>query len=164
MNGPWLAVARRNLPQRPSPLRARLDQGLSLHARIAHWISLPSPADLLRIRRRGARSLWPLGRRLDDVGEADALSPIRHVGARFRARSVAGKIALVYAVALRTMARHKCWPLLGKIGFVLANPPLVDRILAVPHWVSEVSEKFSSSSGGASEAALALPDPHHSRR
>jgi len=47
----------------------------------------------------------PVSQKLDDLGAVAALSSFRNVGARFRARHVAGKIALVYAVALRPMAR-----------------------------------------------------------
>ncbi len=48
-----------------------------------------------------------MGWRLDDPGAAIALPAMGHLGPRFRARDIAGKIALVYAVALRPMARHE---------------------------------------------------------
>ena len=63
--------------------------------------------DLFRLFRPGARPLRPLGRRLDDAGAPAALPSLGYVGARFRARIVARKVALVYAVALRTMARDE---------------------------------------------------------
>jgi hypothetical protein len=44
---------------------------------------------------------------LDDIGAAVALPALGHVRARFRARDVTGKIALVFAVALRPLARDE---------------------------------------------------------
>jgi hypothetical protein len=55
-----------------------------------------------------------VGRRLDDFGAASALPPFGNVGARFRARDVAGKIALVYAVALRRMAPNEFGAILAE--------------------------------------------------
>src|SRR5262249_30299366 len=96
-----------NLPQRPSPVRPRSDRALSLHDCLARGLSLPASSDLFRICRCGARSLRPVGRRLDDTGAAFALPAMGHLRPRSRARCVAGKIALVYAVALREMAGHE---------------------------------------------------------
>ena len=56
--------------------------------------------------RRGARPLRAVGRLLDDAGAASSLPAVWHIRARFRAANVAGKFPLVYAVALREMARH----------------------------------------------------------
>ena len=52
----------------------------------------------------------PVGRRLDDAGAAAALPALGHARARFRARRVAAKGAVVYAVALRTLARDQSRP------------------------------------------------------
>jgi hypothetical protein len=60
--------------------------------------------------------------RLDDDGAAPALPDMGHLGPRFRARDIAGKIALVYAVALRRMARNK-------FGVILAEVRFLDRIM-----------------------------------
>ena len=48
-----------------------------------------------------------MGRRLDDIGAASALPAMGHVRFGLCTAGVAGKIALVYAVALRTMARDE---------------------------------------------------------
>ena len=58
---------RRPIAPRPAPRRPRPGQGLSLHALAAGRLPLPPPADLLRICRRGARPLRPVGRRVDDA-------------------------------------------------------------------------------------------------
>jgi hypothetical protein len=55
-----------------------------------------------------------LGRRLDDLGAASTLPAVGHLGPRFRARGVTGKIALVYAVALRPMARNEFGAILAE--------------------------------------------------
>ena len=84
----------------PSPRRPRPDQSLLLHALAAYRLSLPPFADLLRVCRRGARPLRPVGRRVDDARAADALPAVGHVGHRPRAGSCAARRALVCAVAL----------------------------------------------------------------
>jgi hypothetical protein len=48
-----------------------------------------------------------LGRRLDDARSAASLPAVGYVRLGFRVRGVAGKITLVYAVALRTLARNE---------------------------------------------------------
>src|SRR4029077_11231048 len=74
---------------------------------LAGRFSLPSSANLFGICRSGGGAFRPMGRRLDDIGAASALPAMGNVGAGFRAAGVAGKIALVYAVALRPMAGHQ---------------------------------------------------------
>jgi hypothetical protein len=53
-------------------------------------------------------------RRPDDAGAAPAPPVMGRLGPRFRARDIAGKIALVYAVALRPMARNEFGAILAE--------------------------------------------------
>ena len=84
-----MTMASINAAARPAPRRPRADQGLSLHALAAGRLSLPPPADLLGICRRGARPLRPVGRRLDDARAAAALPAMGHVRHRPRAHDAA---------------------------------------------------------------------------
>ncbi len=98
-----LAGPVRSIAPRPSARRPRTDQGLSLHALAAGRLSLPPPADLLGIRRRGARPLRPVGRRVDDARAPRALPALGHLGHRPCARGSAARRALVRALALRAL-------------------------------------------------------------
>jgi hypothetical protein len=53
-------------------------------------------------------------RRLDDAGATPALPAMGHLGPRFCVRDIAGKIALVYAVALRRMAPNEFGAILAQ--------------------------------------------------
>src|SRR5688572_30687944 len=88
-------------------LRPRAGESLSLHAVAADRVPLPLPADLLRLRRPGARTPWALGRRLDDSGKALALPPMGKFGTRLCAECPAAGRALVSAMALRPLARNQ---------------------------------------------------------
>src|SRR5678815_5593002 len=84
----------------PAALRTRPDQGLSLHPLAAGRLSLPPPADLLGIRRRGARPLRPVGRLVDDARATPPLPALRHLRHRPRAGDGAAGRTLVHALAL----------------------------------------------------------------
>lgn len=92
----------------PAPQRgARADLDLPAHALAARRLQLPASADLLGLWRRGHRTLWSLGRRMDDAGADVTLSALGHVRHRQRPdRKTAGR-AMVSAVALRPMARRQ---------------------------------------------------------
>src|SRR5262245_46800629 len=89
---------------------ARVGEALSPHALAPDRFRLPAPAHLLVLCRRGARSLRPVGGRLDDARAARPLPPVRNLRARFRAGGAAPACALVPALALRPLARHQCRP------------------------------------------------------
>src|SRR5262245_8906167 len=95
-----------SLPRWPaSPRRAGPGHALSLHAFPSYWAPLPAPAELLGIRRRGDRPFRALGRWMDGTRPHPAVPPLGNGGAGFRARYPARAIALVLALALRTLAR-----------------------------------------------------------
>jgi putative membrane protein insertion efficiency factor len=58
------------------------------------------------------------------------LPAIGHFGPRCRAAGVAGKIALVYAVALRTLARHQSRPGQRAVKFTLKSFTLTQHRFA----------------------------------
>src|SRR3954447_3356604 len=62
---------------KPTSVGARTGQNLSIFVFRTGRLSLPAPANLLGICRRGARPLWSLGGRLDDLG---ATLPLPSVG------------------------------------------------------------------------------------
>lgn len=133
-NGRSFAVVCTSLPQRPAPVRAGFDHGLPLYARVAGRLSLPPSAELLGICRSGIGTFRPLGRRLDDLGAASTLPAVGHLGPRFRARGVTGKIALVYAVALRPMARNEFGAILAesmipKSGYRFSDQIIQNKVL-----------------------------------
>src|SRR5580700_6148731 len=88
----------------------------------AYRLSLPASADMLRLCRPGARSLRPVGRRLDDAGAPVALPSVGHFGIGLRAGNVAGQGALVPAVALRPLARRRRPPSRSSVSAIA--PPL----------------------------------------
>src|SRR3954452_9442423 len=105
-NAPPMAAPRRPPGEpaaRPSLRRPWAREGLSIHIIATGRFSLPAFADLLGVCRRGARSLRPLGRLLDDAGAAAALPSMGHRGHRSRSGSRAAGRALVRAVALRPL-------------------------------------------------------------
>ena len=66
---------------------------------------------------------------MDDLGAAAALSALGHVRARFRARDIAGKIALVYAVALQPMARNEFGAILAESMIPKSGYRFSDQIM-----------------------------------
>src|ERR1041385_1936689 len=91
-------------PERPSPRRPRAGEDLSLYPLAAGRLPLPPSADLLGIRRRGARPLWPVGGLVDDARAALALPPMGHLRHRPRARHGAARGVLVRPLAVRALA------------------------------------------------------------
>jgi hypothetical protein len=83
--------------------RRNLD--LPAHAVAAGRLQLPSSADLFGLWRRSDRAFRPVGRRMDDAGAAIALPALGYLGNRQRAADTTGGRAMVYAVAVRTLAR-----------------------------------------------------------
>src|SRR5205823_13912292 len=90
-----------------TPGRARGNLDLPPHAVAAGRLQLQASADLLGVRRRGDRTLRIVGRRLDDAGAAVALPALGNLGHRQRAARCAATRALVFAVALRALARRQ---------------------------------------------------------
>src|SRR5438477_1868725 len=88
---------------RPSPRRPRPGEDLPLHALPAGRLSLPAPAELFGIRRRGAGPLWPVGRLMDDARAPAALSSVGHLRHRPRTRDRAAGRAMVRTLALRAL-------------------------------------------------------------
>ena len=64
-------------------------------------------ADVLGLCRPGDRPLRTLGRFMDGARSLSALPPVGHRRARFRAGYIAGRRALVPALALRTLAGNQ---------------------------------------------------------
>src|SRR6202521_5645436 len=83
----------------------RDDLALPAHAVAAGRLQLPSPADLFGLWRRGDRALRAVGRRMDDPGAAAALPALGHLGDRQCAADQTAGRAMVFAVALRAVAR-----------------------------------------------------------
>ena len=105
-----VTVLPRPLGARTSPVRPRADQGLSLHALAVRRLRLPAPADLLGLCRPGGGALRLVGGLMDDVGAAAALPALRHAGLDFVPAALPRQRALVYAVALRALARDQSRP------------------------------------------------------
>lgn len=87
--------------------RPRIDLDLSAHAVAAGRLQLPTSADLLGLWRRGDRTFWIMGRRLDDAGADPALPTVGNFGDRQRTANEAAERAVVSALALRTLARRQ---------------------------------------------------------
>jgi hypothetical protein len=87
--------------------RARHDLDLSAHPVAAGRLQLPPFADLLGLWRRGDRAFRAVGRRLDDAGAAVTLPAMGHIGNRQRAADKAAGRTMVFAVAVRAMARRQ---------------------------------------------------------
>jgi hypothetical protein len=68
-------------------------------------------------------------RRPDDAGAAPAPPVMGRLGPRFRARDIAGKIALVYAVALRPMARNEFGAILAESMIPKSRYRFSDQIM-----------------------------------
>ena len=83
----------------------RHDLDLPAHAVTAGRLQLPSSADLFGLWRRSDRAFRPLGRRMDDAGAAIALPALGYLWNRQRAADKTPGRAMVYAVAVRTLAR-----------------------------------------------------------
>src|SRR5215471_16882944 len=73
----------------------------------ARRVSLPSPSDVLAICRRGDRTPRLVGGRVDDPRTPVALPPIRHFWLGLCGRRIAAGRTLVFAMALRPVARHQ---------------------------------------------------------
>ena|SRR5438552_3314697 len=87
--------------------RTHGDLDLPAHAVAAGRLQVPPSADLLGLWRRGDRTIWIVGRRLDDAGAALALSSLGHLRHRQCAGDHATRRAMVSAVALRAMAQRQ---------------------------------------------------------
>ena len=88
-------------------IRSRADLALPPYTLAAGRLQLPAPSDLLRLRRRGDRTFRALGRWLDDARAPASLQSVRHVGHRQRAPRRAARGTLVFALALRALARRQ---------------------------------------------------------
>ena len=85
-------------------------QGLSIYL-IAHYrLSLPALADLFGLCRRGTGAARPVGRRLDDPGEALPLPTLGNFRPRLCAGTAARRRTLVLALALWAVAGHPLEP------------------------------------------------------
>src|ERR1043165_573686 len=115
---PMAANQRRESAARSPPRRPRACKDLSLHPVAAGRLPLPTSADLLRVRRRGARPLWAMGRFMDDSRPPPSLPSLGHIGDRPCARDGPGGRALVRALALRSL--------------VLASPHRLSELLEPP--------------------------------
>src|ERR1700679_3777058 len=93
------------------------DLDLPAHAVAAGRLRLPSSADLFGLWRRSDRAFRPVGRRMDDAGAAIALPALGYLGNRQRAADKTPGCAMVFAVAVRTLARGQravsCGPVFG---------------------------------------------------
>jgi len=101
-----LSRLRRDVSATSAQRRARADLDLPANAVAAGRLQLPSSADLFSLWRRGDRAFWALGWRLDDAGAAAALPAVGYFGNRQCAADPATGRVLVFAVALRPMARR----------------------------------------------------------
>src|SRR2546427_4232811 len=99
-----------------APCRPRAGEGLSLYLLPARRLPLPPPADLLGLRRRGARPVRPVGRRLDDARAAHPLSSVGHVRSRLRPPVTTARRALVPALAIRPLERTAYVDALARIS------------------------------------------------
>ena len=86
---------------------ARDDLDLPAHAVAAGRLQLPSSADMLGLWRRGDRAFRAVGRRVDDLGAAIALPALGYLGDRQRAADKTAGRTMVFAVAVRAMARRQ---------------------------------------------------------
>src|SRR5438876_11043581 len=91
-----------------SQCRTRVDLDLPAHPVASGWLQLSALADLLGLCRRGDRTVWAVGRRVDDLGATAALPALGYIGDRHRAPHKAAGRAMVSAVAIRPMARRQC--------------------------------------------------------
>src|SRR4051794_20568159 len=105
----------------PAPIRPRADLAVPTHAVAAGRLQLPAPADLLRLWRRGDRTVRALGRRLDDARARVTVQSVRHVRHRQRARDRTARRALVPALAL--------WPLARRQRFVSRGAAVLHALL-----------------------------------
>src|SRR4051794_4455991 len=90
--------------------RARTDLDLSPHPVTAGRVQLPAPAYLLGVCRRSHCALRFMGRRMDDIGAAVALSAMGHIRGRQCPRDKPAGCTVVSAVAVRKMAGRQ-WSL-----------------------------------------------------
>jgi len=127
----------------------RDDLGLPAHPIAAGWLQLPASAELLGLWRRGDRALWTLGRRLDDAGAAVALSALGHLGNRQCSLNKAARRAMVFALAVWTLARRQ-WPLISGCAAALSNEM---RIAATPEQASNRCSWFDVFMGGRQQWA-----------
>src|ERR1700678_2965973 len=95
----------------------RDDLDLPAHAVGVGRLQLPPSADLFGLWRSSDRAFRPVGRRMDDAGAAIALPALGYLGNRQRAADKTPGCAMVFAVAVRTLARgHRavsCGPIFG---------------------------------------------------
>jgi hypothetical protein len=86
---------------------AHRGESLSTDIVAAHRLPLSPPSDLLAVCRRSDRAPRLLGRRLDDPRTLVALPPIWHLRPGLCGKSTAAGRTLVFAVALRPLARNQ---------------------------------------------------------
>ena len=107
----FIVPALRGLHQRGGAAAAQCgacdDLGLPAHSFAAGRFQLPPSADLLGLWRRGDRTLRAVGRRMDDPGAAVALSALGHLGNRQCSADKACARAMVFAMAVWTLARRQ---------------------------------------------------------
>ena len=90
--------------KKPPACRPRTRNGVSLQPFRIDRPNLPAPAELLRIRRRGARPIRTLGRRVDDARAGLPLPSVGNVRIGLRGGATPAALALVPAMALWPMA------------------------------------------------------------
>src|SRR6185295_1444153 len=90
-----------------SPVRAGINSDLSVYAFAADWISLSPSSDVFGIFGRSDGAFRIMGRRLDDACKIATLSFIRHFRLGLCSEKFACEIALVFAVALWSLARSQ---------------------------------------------------------
>ena len=103
-----LSGLRRHGPAPAAQCRACDDLDLPAHVVAAGRLQLPSSADLFGLWRRGDRAVRAVGRRMDDASAVITLPTLGHLGDRQCAADPTAGRAMVFAVAVRAMARRQC--------------------------------------------------------
>src|ERR1700687_4632416 len=103
-----LSGLRRHGPAPAAQCRACDDLDLPAHPLAAGRLQLPSSADLFGLWRRGDRAVRAVGRRMDDASAVITLPTLGRLGDRQCAADPTAGRAMVFAVAVRAMARRQC--------------------------------------------------------
>jgi hypothetical protein len=124
------------------------DLDLPAHAVATGRLQLPSSADLFGLWRRSDRAFRTVGRRMDDAGAAVALPALGYLGYRQRAADKTAWRAMVYAMAVRTLARGQ-----RAVKHKLSREPekasrLLDRLLRSPSRVPRFALHRFGNRGG----------------